>query len=249
MGDVEAIHDYTPNELPALPQVISMFESAVNGGFSPEAARVVALSWSLAFYVRSGDLDATRSILEALRIRTVENFGPSQYFNLLRTACVRGYTSIARLLLDHGADIEGAPSVTFFFAIQPDPRPLLYIACEEGHVETVRLLLDRGATVDRGIEIATPLMIACNFNRIDIAKLLLDRGADVNGEPSAPRVVGHGEREGARPPASEQDDEARAKPRRGGEEERQTRRRGTRIRGVVRLSRGVVRGHGQAGAG
>lgn len=73
--------------------------------------------------------------------------------------------------------------------VEPDPRPLLYIACEEGHVETVRLLLDRGATVDRGIEIATPLMIACNFNRIDIAKLLLDRGADVNGEPSDPSMT------------------------------------------------------------
>ena len=123
----------------------------------------------------------------------------------LRIACQEGHIDKARLLLDQGAEVDGATDdgVTPLIAAcwrghvdaalllldngaevnraMNDGRMPLHIACQKGHVETARLVLDRGAVVDRTEKGGrTPLHIACQKGHVETARLVLDRGADVD---------------------------------------------------------------------
>ncbi len=117
-----------------------------------------------------------------------------------------GFPAVARLLLDHGADVTIRAAVALADAdrirelvrrdpgvLRSDPLAtggLLTLAVKHGHIEMVRLLLDLGADVDERtmldeVEEPTlswggPLWIASLAGRRDIAELLLDRGADPN---------------------------------------------------------------------
>ena len=115
------------------------------------------------------------------------------------------FPAVARLLLDHGAEMTLAAAVALGDAervremIAADPSPLkrslrngglLTLAVNHGRIEMVRLLLDLGADVDERVLLEEmeeptlswggPLWHAALGNRIEISRLLLDRGADPN---------------------------------------------------------------------
>jgi ankyrin repeat protein len=117
----------------------------------------------------------------------------------------RSYPAIARLLLDHGAELTIQAAVALGDAprvnelAQADPSVLrrigrngglLTLAVNHEQIEMVRLLLDLGADVDERIMLeeleepteswGMPLWFAALANQRDIAELLLDRGADPN---------------------------------------------------------------------
>ena len=82
-----------------------------------------------------------------------------------------GPDDLARLLLEHGANVEGAPT-----------RKLtpLHTAAHHGDVAGIGLLLDAGANIEaRSPERNTPLQEAVLWSKTAAVKLLLERGADV----------------------------------------------------------------------
>jgi uncharacterized protein len=88
---------------------------------------------------------------------------------ILRNAADRGETEIAKLLIDHGADVNSNDAST----------PLLD-AAEEGQDEIVKLLLARGAKADARVAGDTPLLTAASRGHPGCVELLIAAGADVN---------------------------------------------------------------------
>ena len=85
-----------------------------------------------------------------------------------------GHAEIARVLLEHGADME-IPDGEYW-------RPLER-AVENGHVEVVQVFLEHGADVNtRNVTSATALHAACAFGHPSIARVLLEHGADANAK-------------------------------------------------------------------
>jgi ankyrin repeat protein len=81
-------------------------------------------------------------------------------------------TTLVLLLLDRGADIEGAPGA--------NETPLM-TAARSGRTGTMRVLIERGAQIDaagRGIIAETPLTAACASNHLAAARLLIECGAN-----------------------------------------------------------------------
>lgn len=85
----------------------------------------------------------------------------------LMLAVLRGHTTLAKALLDRGADIN-----------MPGWAPLHYAAAS-GRVALVQLLLDRHAYIDaESPNGTTPLMMAAQYGDIESLRALLDGGAD-----------------------------------------------------------------------
>ena len=87
-------------------------------------------------------------------------------------ASERGHVAAAKMLLDHGSDVDR----TSEYGVTP-----VAVACRHGHIEVATLLLDRGANIDpEDFEIETPLYFACWNGQTDAARFCLDRGAYVD---------------------------------------------------------------------
>ena len=123
-----------------------------------------------------------------------------------RNEHARGFPRIAKLLLEHGAEVTIRGAVALADAarvrqlIAANPAVLrdiswtrgglLTLAVNHRHIEMVRLLLDLGADVDERIMLTeleeatpswgTPLWYAALAGQREIVELLLDRGADPN---------------------------------------------------------------------
>lgn len=90
----------------------------------------------------------------------------------LLIAANKGHLDVARLLLDHGADVNSKAG-----AIQSFP---LVESCLQGHTDMARLLLSRGANVNATLAPGeTTLMCAAVLGNVEYAKVLLEYGADV----------------------------------------------------------------------
>ena len=91
-------------------------------------------------------------------------------FSALHHAAGLGHVRIAKLLLDHGWDVEDVAESSW--------RPLHYAACN-GHVQMIQLLVRRGAMVDcQDIYKDTPLHLAADEGHAASVSLLLRLGAD-----------------------------------------------------------------------
>ena len=86
----------------------------------------------------------------------------------LQEACFEGHLPIAKLLLDHGADIE-VP--TYGWDLTP-----LDLSCIKERTSTVELLLERGANANTW----GSLYKACRNDHVGVLRLLLNHGANVN---------------------------------------------------------------------
>jgi len=120
------------------------------------------------------------------------------------------FPALARLLLDHGAEITISAAVALGDAervsrmIAVDPAALrrmlrngglLSLAVNHNQLEMVKLLLDLGADVDEKVLLeeleeptlswGAPLWYAALGNQLEIARVLLDRGADPNANVHA----------------------------------------------------------------
>ena len=93
----------------------------------------------------------------------------AQYSLLL--AARDGFETVTKLLLDYGADVDGADNIG---------RTALIYAAEEGQETVTKLLLDYGADVAAAvINGRTALISAVAGGHETVTKLLLDHGADV----------------------------------------------------------------------
>jgi hypothetical protein len=119
----------------------------------------------------------------------------------LHLASIRGMFDIARLLLDHGADVnirDGTDWTPLHFASIKGDIEVAQLLLERGailnaqsisgyfplqlasvdvHFEAVRLLLDHGADMSIKAEGLTPYQFATRHGHHDVAQLLLEHGA------------------------------------------------------------------------
>ena len=90
----------------------------------------------------------------------------------LHAAVDKGHHNVAKLLLEHGADVESRDSRN---------QTPLHIASYRGYAEVVSLLIDHGADLNAEDDtLKTPLYLVSEQGRQDIARLLLENKADAN---------------------------------------------------------------------
>lgn len=89
---------------------------------------------------------------------------------LLYFAAIMGDLEIARLLLEHGADVNGT---------HKGGTTVLFHAAESGRTEIVRFLIQQGADVNRTSRYGlAPLHAAAHKGNLTVAKMLVESGAD-----------------------------------------------------------------------
>jgi len=89
----------------------------------------------------------------------------------LHGASSSGQVDSARVLLDHGADVNVVG--------WSDYTPLHYASCN-GHLKVTQFLLEHDANLNaEGKNHQTPLFVASDEGRLEIVRLLLDHGADM----------------------------------------------------------------------
>ena len=88
----------------------------------------------------------------------------------LHAAAAHGYTSIVRLLLRNGADVDARNNG----GLTP-----LNMSARNGHEKTVQLLVDRGANLgNRSAGRFTPLQEACDTAQEKVIAILIEEGSD-----------------------------------------------------------------------
>jgi ankyrin repeat protein len=102
----------------------------------------------------------------------------------LSVASRRGYSGVARALLEHGADTGIRDN---------DNHSPLDRASQKGHVEVVRVLLEHGADVNSSDknDCVTALHRASGCGEVAIARILLDYGADPTARDNNDRTPLH----------------------------------------------------------
>jgi ankyrin repeat protein len=132
-----------------------------------EEHRYAELQAAALDYARAGDTNVLESMVRAgLPVNLADHAGNT----LLMLACYHDQIDTARMLLEHGADVDRRNS--------RNQTPLGGVAFK-GYPAIAGLLLRHGANVDadngNGM---TPLMFAEMFGRTDVADVLRAAGAD-----------------------------------------------------------------------
>ena len=93
-------------------------------------------------------------------------------FTVLTYAAQDGYTAVASLLIDAGANVDGA--------IEIGPTPI-YMASQGRYGEIANLLITAGANVDSGgVEIPPLVHVTALGERLEVIQQLIEAGADIN---------------------------------------------------------------------
>ena len=92
--------------------------------------------------------------------------------SLVHRASFDGQAEVLRLLLQHGADINGAE--------KPHYLTPLHWACYQEHLDVAQILLEHGAEINAASSEGTSLYYASRIGRLEIVRLLLEHGADVH---------------------------------------------------------------------
>jgi hypothetical protein len=99
-----------------------------------------------------------------------------RYGTPLHVASYMGHMGAVRVLLEHGADVEGEASLPYGLRRRP-----LHLASDYGRMEVVQLLLQHNAEVNARTDfLLTPLHLASSRGHLDVAQLLLKHNANIN---------------------------------------------------------------------
>lgn len=126
--------------------------------------------------VRANDIAVVQSVIES----GADVNEPDLWGTPLDIAVSKGSDKIAQILIDAGADVEGAtlPGVG-------GEHPLHLAATRGSGVSTARLLISRGAQLDaRDGAGRTPLITAVLADNVEVADALLAAGADIEAVDS-----------------------------------------------------------------
>jgi ankyrin repeat protein len=109
----------------------------------------------------------------------------------LMMAAYNGYTEIAKILIEKGAEVNAKGGADM------DTTPLIF-AANQDLIDMVKLLIDKGANVNvKTVYGWTPVLFAVSRERIDILKLLIEKGADVNVKlPTGETALSEAEKKG-----------------------------------------------------
>lgn len=129
----------------------------------------------LHFAARSNNEKATSALLKAnASANKASNSATPLYL-----AALYGYTKIAELLLQNGAEPD---------AVMPNSSTALHVAIQNKHIDVIRLLLQHDASPHVAaiaefspIADISPLHMAAQYGHTDIAALLLQFKADIHG--------------------------------------------------------------------
>lgn len=135
---------------------------------------------------RAGDELIVKTILAICRHDIDINYRENGWTALIY-ACRFGHTSIVKILLNHGAQVEPC---------NKEDTSCLIEACLNGHEDIVEILLNHGANIEvHGLSLWTPLINAASAGHIPIVRLLLDRDANTRakttGKSNALMVAAH----------------------------------------------------------
>ncbi|KAM6432763.1 ankyrin repeat and SOCS box protein 3 [Rhynochetos jubatus] len=123
----------------------------------------------------SAHLGALESVGILLEAGADPNEVTTEATTALFLAVENGHVDIVKLLLRHGANVEGLHSCSGWNS--------LHQASFQGCTEIMKLLLDKGANKeckdDFGI---TPLFVAAQYGKLESLRLLVSHGADVNSQ-------------------------------------------------------------------
>lgn len=127
---------------------------------------------SLLKALENGDVEVTDLFIRAnFNIHQIDENGTP----LLLLALKKGYTIIAKMLVNAGADVNEKDKLGL--------TPLM-VACGKstlGYKDVAEALIKKGAHINvRDPMGYTPLLLALSGGTIDIAELLIDKGADVS---------------------------------------------------------------------
>jgi ankyrin repeat protein len=117
--------------------------------------------------------------LETIRQNIIRNqsvVGTGYGLALIHAFARRGRTSIVKLLLEKGTDVD---------ALDSDGMTVLICAVIFGHEEMVRLLLENGADIEISSKGNTALIAAAMQNGEHIVRQLLDHGAEIEAKNDA----------------------------------------------------------------
>ncbi|WP_339889089.1 ankyrin repeat domain-containing protein [Rhodopirellula europaea] len=112
-----------------------------------------------------GDVSAVKKLLK--KDPTLVNVRDAKKLTPLHVAASRGQSSVAQLLIDHGADVHGPTE-------DGDWTPLVF-ASYRGHYEVAKLLVENGAGVTT--EDGNPIHYSGQRKHKDICRLLVEHGA------------------------------------------------------------------------
>ena len=105
---------------------------------------------------------------------------------LLHLASIEGYTEIAKMLIEMGADVNAQDSLS--------QTPLTLVSHREDNTETMKLLLEKGADVNIPDYCKfSPIHMTCKEGYLEGTRLLLEKGANLetyNGHGYSPFGLG-----------------------------------------------------------
>jgi len=99
---------------------------------------------------------------------------PDEKASALHMVSAKGHQPVARLLLQHGAEIEKEDETS--------GNPL-QVAAHASHVSLARLLIKAGAKVDRNNSRDTALSVASDNGHLEVVQELINAGASIADPP------------------------------------------------------------------